>query len=163
MSDFKFYINKFGFVDAMLHLGMWSIIWYRIGHALIKSRFRKINPLWYLYLVFNYLLMIITHIELSPSSVIGKNLLFPHPYGIIIGPNVKIGNDVCIGPWVLFGHNFGNKAPVIEDDCYIGAKSSIIGNITIGQRCFIGLNMVVSASLPAGSVVSVYQPFPKTK
>ncbi|MEI8279390.1 MAG: DapH/DapD/GlmU-related protein [Bacteroidota bacterium] len=73
-----------------------------------------------------------------------------------MGPDTIIGNDVTIGPWVVIGHNFDDKYPTIEDDCYIGPKATLLGGITIGRGSKIGTNAVVTKDLdPYSQVVSL--------
>lgn len=42
------------------------------------------------------------------------------------------------------------KAPKIGKNCYIGAKATIIGDITIGDNCKIGAGAVVISDVPSG-------------
>jgi acetyltransferase-like isoleucine patch superfamily enzyme len=42
---------------------------------------------------------------------------------------------------------------VIEDDAWVGAKASILPGVTIGRGAIVGVSAVVSASVPAYTVV----------
>ena len=44
----------------------------------------------------------------------------------------------------------GAKSPIIEDNVYIGAKSTIIGGIKIGSGSKIGAGAVVIKDVPDG-------------
>ena len=48
--------------------------------------------------------------------------------------------------------NFGKIK--IGDNCFIGAGSIILKNVTIGDNCIIGAGAVVSRSIPAGHVAA---------
>lgn len=88
---------------------------------------------------------------------------FPHGItGIFISQGAKIGKDAVIFQQVTIGSNTlkGSKsygAPVIGDNCYIGAGAKIIGGIKIGDNVRIGANAVVVKDVPDNAVV-VNQP-----
>jgi serine O-acetyltransferase len=88
---------------------------------------------------------------------------FPHGVkGIFISHGVKIGKDCIIFQQVTIGSNRlldskGVGAPIIGDNCYIGAGAKIIGNVKIGNNCRIGANCVVFKDMPDNSV-AVLQP-----
>lgn len=46
----------------------------------------------------------------------------------------------------------GSGAPRIGRNCYIGAKATIIGNITIGDNVKIGAGAVVISDIPDGAI-----------
>ncbi len=89
-----------------------------------------------------------------PSSLNIKGVYFCHRgFGIVINPNSKIGEGTYIQHGVTIGarDDLGvEQAPVIGKNCYIGAKASIIGNITIGDNCKIGAGAVVLSDVPSG-------------
>ena len=93
-----------------------------------------------------------------PVSVnIDGTPFFPHgPVGVFISKNARIGKNavifqqVTIGSNTIPGSNVG--APIIGDNCYIGAGAKIIGGITIGNNCRIGANACVYSDLPDNSV-----------
>jgi serine O-acetyltransferase len=83
----------------------------------------------------------------------------PHPFGIILSPHVRIGNNVKIMQFVTVGINehaaTQKKEIIIEDDVYIGAGAKIIGSqIRIGQGTVIGAGAVVVRSVAPGTVVA---------
>jgi acetyltransferase-like isoleucine patch superfamily enzyme len=46
-----------------------------------------------------------------------------------------------------------SKGPLrIEDNVWVGANVAIMGGLTIGERCVIGANSVVTSDLPARTV-----------
>ena len=84
---------------------------------------------------------------------------FPHGIkSIFVSGDAKIGRNCVIFQQVTIGSNMmpGSKgwgAPVIGDDCYIGAGAKIVGNVRIGDRVRIGANAVVYADVPDNCVV----------
>lgn len=94
-------------------------------------------------------------IEIPFSVRIGAGILMIHPYNITINRDAVIGNNFTI----LKGATVGNSktsnigAPVIGDDCYLGINSTIVGNITIGNRVMVAPNTFVNFDVPDDSVV----------
>ena len=154
IDDIKFYLKQCG-LEALVNPGLWGLIYYRMGHAMVGSKFRKINPFWYVYLVLNTIYILFFKIELPATCVIGKRLYLPHAYGLVMGPQTVIGDDVTIGPWVVIGHNFDERCPTIEDNCYIGPKATLLGGITIGRSSKVGANTVVTKDIAADSTISI--------
>jgi len=70
----------------------------------------------------------------------------------IIGSNCIIFQQVTIGSVTLpDARSMG--APVIGDNCYIGAGAKIIGKVNIGNNVRIGANTVVYKDVPDNSIV----------
>lgn len=82
---------------------------------------------------------------------------------------ITIGQDVIMGAGVSFhseNHNYENplipirqqgeirKGIVVEDDCWIGAKSIILDGIHIGKGSIIAAGSVVTKNIPGGCVVA---------
>lgn len=92
-----------------------------------------------------------------------ERLFIPHPNGIVTGGAVELGNDVVLLQQVTLGCRSA-YAGVTEDDgdprlgegVYIGPGARILGPITIGEWSIIGANAVVTASVPAYSIVVGY-------
>jgi serine O-acetyltransferase len=84
---------------------------------------------------------------------------FPHGiYGVFISGGAVIGENCVIFQHVTIGSNTlidskGFGAPVIGDNCYIGAGAKIIGNIRIGNFVRIGANVVVHSDVPDNCTV----------
>jgi serine O-acetyltransferase len=83
-----------------------------------------------------------------------ETVFLPHPQGIVISGQTRIGRDVVIGHQVtLGGRDIVPAAPTIEDGVYIGAGAKILGGVTVGRGATIGANAVVTKDVPAGSTV----------
>jgi acetyltransferase-like isoleucine patch superfamily enzyme len=90
-------------------------------------------------------------------------------YCVIHGKGgVEIGKDTMLSPHVQIyaqNHTFAtSKIPIKEqpnvgkgvyimDDCWIGAGSIILDNVTLGKGCVVGAGSVVTKPFPMGSVV----------
>ena len=109
-----------------------------------------------------------TGIDIHPGATIDKNFFIDHGTGIVIGEtsvigkNVKIYQGVTIGALSTRGGQklSGKKRhPTIGDNVTIYAGASILGGDTvIGDNSIIGGNTFITASVPAGTRVSIKNP-----
>ncbi len=119
--------------------------------------------------------------QLSDHRLIetGNNVFIGDGSIIITVVNVKIGNNVMFGPEVMIipgDHNFtqigkpmalveagGSNIPVIiEDDVWIGSRSTILKGVKIGEGSVIGAGSLVTKSILPYSV-NAGHPINKTK
>jgi serine O-acetyltransferase len=88
-------------------------------------------------------------------------LFLPHPYGVIVGGPVVLGENVVLMQQVTLGGkdpHLGEAAcddqfPILEEGVYVGAGAKILGNVRIGQWAIIAANAVVVKDVPPFSVV----------
>lgn len=92
-------------------------------------------------------------IHIGENCKIGKNLRIEHYNGIVIGNEVKIGDNCTIYQQVTVGQKEG-KYPRIGDDVVIFPGAKVVGDIEVGNHVVIGANSVVTQSIPDGSVVA---------
>ncbi|MCE2928095.1 MAG: serine O-acetyltransferase [Candidatus Caenarcaniphilales bacterium] len=103
-----------------------------------------------------YLVRIITGIEIHPAAQIGKNFFIDHGYGVVIGETAIVGDDVTIYQGVTLGGVSTKKEkrhPTLGSNIVVGAGAKILGNITIGDYVQIGANSVVVKDVPSNSTV----------
>ena len=94
---------------------------------------------------------------IGPDTVIKNNLsLPPGLHGVFISRYAQIGENCCIYQNVTIGE-IDRKAPVIGNNCLIGAGAVIIGDIRIGDNVKIGAGAVVNTNVPDNYTV-VSQP-----
>lgn len=99
------------------------------------------------------------NVSFGDNCMINSDVKFIDMGGITIGNNVGISmgtilcsdnhpcNPLTLNEWVDI------KEPiVIEDDVWIGANCTILGNVTIGKGAIIGAGSVVTKNVPAGEV-----------
>lgn len=88
---------------------------------------------------------------------IGPGLCIGHYGPIIINPSAKIGINCNITVGVLLGLNhktdadgksLGFEYPVIGNRVALGNGAKIIGGVTVGNDCIIGVNSVVTKDIP---------------
>ncbi len=101
---------------------------------------------------------------------IGSNCYFGFHLSILAGGSISIGNDVLIASHVLItseNHGMNPEREVsymnqpleckdvfIGDGCWIGEKVSIMPGVSIGKKCIIGANSVVTKSIPDYSIAA---------
>jgi acetyltransferase-like isoleucine patch superfamily enzyme len=101
-------------------------------------------------------------LEIGSGSYVGMNSILNGFYAkLTIGNNVSIAQNVNI--MVDSGPNASpsmqkvfplEKGPVtIGDNCWIGASSIIMPNVTLGEYCIIAANSYVNKSFPPFSIV----------
>lgn len=102
-----------------------------------------------------YKLYKLYNIDISGSSIIGENLYIPHPFSIVIGGGVKIGNNVTIYQNVTIGRKNKDipEYPKIGNNVTIYCNSTILGNITIGDGAIIGAGSVILRDVAPGEKV----------
>jgi acetyltransferase-like isoleucine patch superfamily enzyme len=102
---------------------------------------------------------------IRPNQIhLGDNIYIA-PKFHISARNLRIGNDVLIGPNLLLecdDHIFRNigktifstmdlrniGSVTIEDDVWIGGNVTILKNVTIGEGCIVGAGSIVTKFLP---------------
>ncbi|NPD16317.1 hypothetical protein HOY34_14045 [Xinfangfangia sp. D13-10-4-6] len=92
--------------------------------------------------------------DISTNARIGPGLYLPHPIGIVIGGDVRLGAGVTILQNVTLGRRdlTQSGSPTIGDGAEIAAGAVIAGPVTIGNDAKIGANSVVLHDVPAGRV-----------
>ena len=95
----------------------------------------------------------VTAADIPINALLEGGLYIPHPTGIVIhhdakiGPNCLIHQNVTIG---MVGKVPG--LPIIEGGVDIGAGAKILGPIRIGHHAKIGANAVVTKDVPPNSI-----------
>lgn len=114
----------------------------------------------------------------KPSITIGNNCHFGDFNHIAAINEIKIGNGVLTGQFVLIedhSHGFTGKEDgidstisvppsvrplvckgkiIIEDNVWLGDKVAVLSGVTIGQGAVIGANSVVTHDIPAGAIAA---------
>lgn len=121
------------------------------------SKFRK--KLWLLYLKRSE-----ARNACSFGTAINTGAIFDTPprlphgiAGIFVSHQAKIGENCMILQNVTIGSSKG-KAPIIGNNCVIGAGAAIVGGIKIGNNVNIGANCVVFKDVPDNTTVVLTAP-----
>jgi serine O-acetyltransferase len=101
---------------------------------------------------------IVTGADIPLNCQIGGGLLIPHPNGIVIHPDAKIGVNCLIFQQVTIGHRGRSRLalPDIAGHVDIGAGAKILGGIKIGAHARIGANAVILTDVEPGAVAEGY-------
>ncbi|MFY1677321.1 MULTISPECIES: serine O-acetyltransferase EpsC [unclassified Streptomyces] len=103
-----------------------------------------------------------TGVEIHPAARIGRRVFIDHGGGVVIGQDVRIGDDVVIYQRVTLGSvgwrwgtgpPEGRRHPVIGDRVVLGAGAGVFGGVEVGAEARIGAHAVVTASVPPGARV----------
>lgn len=85
--------------------------------------------------------------DIPINSDIGGGLMIPHPNGIVIHPEARIGPNCLILQQVTVGVGKGG-VPRLEGHVDIGAGAKVLGGITLHEHCKVGANAVVLTDVP---------------
>ena len=145
------------YVVVFLTQGFWATCAYRLSRRILTKRaWPLLGPLLKLLLVlWRKLLEILTGIHIPDESVIGKALHIAHFGPTLIGVE-RMGDNCSLSQGVTIGYGGrGEKRgrPTIGDRVYIGANVVIVGDITIGDDAAIAAGAIVVSSVPPRGVV----------
>ena len=94
--------------------------------------------------------------EISNEAKIGAGFMIGHRGAIVINPNSILGKNVNVTTGVLIGQqNRGSKkgSPIIGNNVWIGANSSIVGKVNIGNNVLIAPGSFINFDVPDNSIV----------
>lgn len=94
----------------------------------------------------------VTGADIPLNCSIGGGLLIPHPNGIVLHPDVRIGPNCLLFQQVIIGAG-PSGVPTVGGHVDIGAGAKIIGKITVHDHAVIGANAVVTRDVPRGATV----------
>jgi len=133
-------------MDLLVRLAVFprlrTVVYYRWGQALAR---RGLLPLAY-WLESRAIRG--SGAEINPLAQIGPGLCLMHTVGIVVGPQVRVGERAIIYQGVTLGDGSVPGQPTIGDDVMIGAGAAVLGGITVGNRVVIGAHAVVTRDLP---------------
>lgn len=92
---------------------------------------------------------VVTQSEIHLNTQIEGGLRLPHPTGIIIHPNARIGPNCQIFHQVTLV-----SSVVMGGHVDLGAGAKIIGPLTIGDHVEVGANSVVTKDVQSGATVA---------
>ncbi len=97
---------------------------------------------------------------------IGENCWIGRDFMVFGDGKVTIGDNCDFGPCVSFitgSHKIGQSERragpglsfeiEVQSGCWVGAKASLLGNITVGKGCVIGANALVTKSFDSDSLL----------
>lgn len=139
-------------------VGFWITLIYRFGvwADSMPSLFLRV-PMWTVYIFLKMLLAMFTsNIFLwagRKGAHIGPGLCLVHPFNVLIGRGVEIGEQCQIYHEVTLGTGQIPGTPKIGNHVTIYPGARLLGGIVIGDRSMIGANCVVTKDVPSGSII----------
>lgn len=139
--------------------GAWVVVGYRFGRWVYTTR----SP-WPLRPLLNAGASLVklwvemtTSIDLPAQAEIGPGLLIAHTGYVVVASGVVLGRYCTLTQGVTIGHASGGtdltfSCPVIGDRVYLGPGAAVIGDVNIGDDALIGVNAVVTRSVPPRGV-----------
>jgi serine O-acetyltransferase len=90
-------------------------------------------------------------IDLPYVSKIGRRVRIDHHGAVFVGV-WSMGDDVIIRHSVTIGlvRRNTNRAPIIGSRVELGPGACVVGNIQVGDDCYVGPNTVLAETLPDG-------------
>lgn len=138
--------------EMVMHIPFWTIrrLW-------LKIFMKRLSP--GCFIARNVDIRKPANISLGSNVVVNKHVLLDGRGGeLIIGDNTDIAQETNI--WTL-SHDINNpqhavfgRPVIIEEHCWIGARSSILPGVTVGKGAVVGTCSVVTRDVEPETVVA---------
>jgi len=139
--------------EALLHPGLAAVWlhriahrWHRAGHGVLARLLMTISRA-------------LTGVEIHPGARLGRRVFIDHGAAVVIGETAVVGDDVTLFHQVTLGavgwwrdnrlEPGSRRHPVIGAGTVLGAGSSVLGAVTVGEQSFIGAHALVLRDVPA--------------
>ncbi len=135
---------------VLCYPGLHALWAHRVNHWLWKKGLRTLSRF------FAHIVRFLTGIEIHPGAQIGRRFFIDHGMGVVIGETAEIDEDVLIYQGVVLGgvsHEKTKRHPTIGKKVVVGANSTLLGPITVGEGAKIGAGSVVIHDVPKNSTV----------
>lgn len=113
---------------------------------------------WRRYAIASYTVTVcwVLGVELPAETHVGPRLRLPHPQGIIVNKDTRIGAECMIRANTTFGnivHHDGSESgcPTIGDRVEFGVGAIVLGGVSIGDGARVGAGAVVLRDVPDGA------------
>lgn len=141
--------------ELILYQGLWALWTHRAAHLLWRIKVPFIPRL------MSQVARMLTGIEIHPGARIGRGCFIDHGMGVVVGETAELGDNVTIFQGVtLGGRGFwrdpkGTKRhPTVGNDVVLGAGSTVLGPVTVGDGCRVGAHALVVGDLPPRTTVT---------
>jgi serine O-acetyltransferase len=96
-------------------------------------------------------------VDIHPAARIGRGVLIDHGTGVVIGETAVVEDDVSMLQGVTLGgtgKEIGDRHPKIRRGVLLGAGSTVLGNIEVGEYSRVGAGAVVLEPAPPHCTVA---------
>jgi UDP-2-acetamido-3-amino-2,3-dideoxy-glucuronate N-acetyltransferase len=148
MEQSDFFVHQSSFVDQPCEIGAGTKIWH-FSHIMKNCRIGKGCNIG-------------QNVVVSPDVVIGNNVKIQNNVSVYTGCILE--DDVFCGPSMVFTNVINPRSHVIRRDQYkttlvkrgasLGANSTVVCGITIGQYAFAGAGAVLTRDVPDYALVT---------
>jgi len=94
----------------------------------------------------------VTGADIPLGSRIDGGFLLPHPNGVVVHPDARLGPNCLLFQQVTIGTGAKPGVPILGGHVEVGPGAKILGGVTIGDHVLIGANAVVVSDVPDRSV-----------
>ncbi len=136
--------------EVFLYAGLHAVWAHRLAHWLWTRDFHFTARL------VSQLTRFLTGVEIHPGAELGRRVFVDHGMGVVIGETAEIGDDVAMYHGVTLGGDDPRpvkRHPTVGDGVTLGARSTLVGDITIGDGATVGAGAVVVEDVPPGATV----------
>jgi len=140
-----------GTAEVLLYAGLYALWAHRIAHRLWAAGRRFPARL------LAQLARFLTGIEIHPAADIGRRVVIDHGMGVVIGETATVGDDVSMYHGVTLGGDDPRpveRHPTVEDGVTLGARATLVGDITVGENATVGAGAVVVDDVPPDATVA---------
>ncbi len=118
------------------------------GHGLLAAAIRWLS------LLTTAFARLALNAELPSGLSCGRRLVLPHGgRGVVIHPDVELGDDVCLMHQVTIGAAYPRSGvPRIGNGVFVGVKASILGDLQVGDGALVAAHALVIHDVPTGMV-----------
>jgi serine O-acetyltransferase len=95
---------------------------------------------------------VVTGADIPINARIDGGLRLPHPNGIVVHPDARLGPNCILFQQVTIGTSPGENPPRLGGHVDVMAGAKIVGDVTIGDHALIGANAVVVSDIPDGAI-----------
>jgi serine O-acetyltransferase len=141
--------------ELVLYPGLWALWTHRAAHHLYTRQVPWVPRL------LSQGARLLTGIEIHPGARIGRRCFIDHGMGVVIGETAEIGDDVTIYHGVTLGargfwrdEKGSKRHPTIGDGVVLGARSSVLGPVTVADGCRVGAHALVVSDVASGTTVT---------
>lgn len=97
-------------------------------------------------------------VDIHPASTWGRGIVMDHAGGCVIGETAVVGNNVYFMHDVTLGatgmEDALDRHPKIRDGAFLAAKSTVLGNIVVGQNALVGAHALVNKPVPDNHIAT---------
>lgn len=140
-------------VDVLAYPGVIAVMMFRCAAVAHRSGLRPLSRILY------FLNIVLFGCEIMPEASIGPGLAIPHPVGVAIGSDVRIGRRVRVMGLVRIGGGASEDKskdgmPTVGDECWLLDGAKVFGPVTVGDRTVVAADTLVLSDLPSDVIAA---------